>query len=237
MSLTDNEHALSSSIVLPKKRLGILEQKTKTKQCLIRKEYEDFTTYIIYFLHQLASHDYSFSDYKKALTVLYDKHQMSLTDEHFHDEKYFELWISKCDAAEKYVLENIDEIFNKAYKPLNVLNAIPVDVKIDFVNQQVANGSYDLSLLDSLFQTSIKEEQLARVRNSFNNIDMQCSQDFILWQIIKGLLFFTVSQDSHKMIDTKTTNDLMYRFIKKSNNLPDETLMHDFMQIVSFLWF
>lgn len=237
MNITDSIYKPSCNLVLPKKRLGILEQKTKSYHCLTRKEYEDFTTYIIYFLYRLAPEDNELATYKSSLYNMYEKHHMPYLETEYQDEEFYEKWLTQCEISEEYVCDNIDEIFTTRYKPLKLLTSINLEYKIDFVKTQIESSDYSLSLIDNLFAPRLKSDSLERIKNSYNSTDRMFSQDFIFWQAMKCLLFFTITKKEHKMIDTKTTEELLYRFINKSSNMQDETLMRDFMKIVPLLWF
>lgn len=238
MSLTEPLYLpASQGIVMPKKRLSIIEQKTKSKQCLTHKEYEDFTSYIVYYLHEMVNTNTYTIEYKESLQTIYNNHDASFLEMSSYDDISQERWLVQVNEAHQYIIDNIDNIFKNHYRSNNIFIDITPEHIEHNVQLQIEVVSYNINDLDTCFKTCSREEEIERIKNHYSSADLKTSKDFITWQIMKALMFFTVSNSETKMVTREKTEKLLYRFIHDINCQKDETLMSDFAKILPLLWY
>lgn len=229
-----------TGIILPKKSLGNMERKNKASYCLTRKEYEDFTTYMCYFLYSMVEQTSTTVEYRQALFYVNEKHNMhslKSSKDLFHlDEEVFHLWSKTCDAAEYYLSQNINMVFKTYYKHKNKLTDSDYSIIKEQLRYNIVNKLLGVELLDNWFSPSKPEFELERLQNNFSSEDIKDSGDFILWQAVRGLLFYTVTNNDSSLIDSQEAEDLMFRLVDVMYGLEDDEALPDFIALLPYMW-
>lgn len=229
-----------TGIILPKKSLGNMERKNKASYCLTRKEYEDFTTYMCYFLYNMVEPTSTTVEYKQALFYVNEKHNMhSLkTDaDSFHmDENVFTLWSKTCDAAESYLTQNINMVFKTYYKHKTKLTTAEHANLKEQLTLNIINKQFNVKPLDGWFAPSNMSSANERLQNNFSSEDLRDSGTFILWQAVRGLLFYTITNNDSSLIDSEQAKQLMFRLVDLMYGLEDDEALPDFMALLPYMW-
>ena len=230
----------ADGILLSKNKLSIIEQKNKTNYSLTRKELDDFTTHMSYFLFNMVQHSSSTVEFKNAIFYLNENHNMNAlpcaAGNTILDERMFEAWFTECNESESYLEENINHIFNTYFSFEIKLS----DKEYIIVQQQIADAiqkrNCNVDFLDKIFTPSDRVSKSERIQFNYSNEDLTHSGDFVLWQAIRGLLYFTNNNTSTNLVNKDITESTAYRLLTLFTDAPDDLAMVDFIKLLPSMW-
>ena len=229
----------ADGILLPKTKLSIIEQKNKANYCLTRKELDDFTTHMSYFLYNMVQHSSATVEFKNAVFYLNEKHNMNSlpcsSDSKFDDAKFGE-WFTECVKSENYLEENIEHVFNNYFMLTVKLSAHEHEIVKQQVEDAVNSKTVNVDFLDKIFTPSDKTCQAERIRFNYSTEDVNRSGDFIIWQAARGLLHYTVNSTGTNFVDKEHAEQLAYRMLTLFTDEPDILAVTDFIRMLPNMW-
>lgn len=225
-------------IILPKNKYGITEQKFKSNYGLTRKEYENFTTYMLYYLDSMVAYHDSMDEFKVALTYANESHTMSMLPENedYLDESMFAQWFTACSQAQQDLENSIDETFIKHYNRNIILDTEQNGTVIEEIRNALTSFAFETPTLDSMFKSSSKEGQTQRVLQHYNSSDAENSADFILWQGIKGILAYNKNTRNMSTADETQLEDIALKLASNFTQTQTAYGMKELIGLLPHMW-
>ena len=226
----------SPQTILPKNKYGLMEQKFKSNYCLTRKEYENFTTYMLYFLNEMVNPGNNVECFKTSLKYANELQHMTMlpSDGEYLDDAVFAEWFEKCNEAQGLIEDSIETIFVNNFNRKNVFTDTEIESTKYEIVEAVKTFNIDVPTLDAKFKTNSKTIQHQRVTNHYSDYDVERSADFIIWQAVKGLLAY--NKNSKHFNDENQLEETALMLLSNMNQTGTAYGLRTFMQILPTMW-